>query len=398
MALNLFLYEAFDSQRRVTTRGSWWARDQEQADFWLRSQGYTDIRLKLSPKTVLAVRVQDGSLTLFYRQLSVMFRSGVALPDALRLASFTDDQVLAGVCLLLSDKVSSGHPLSGAMKTFPSIFDRVTVGLLAAAEQSGRMPQVLHRLAESEERRYKLKRAVIAAVTYPALLCLSTLILTGLFAFYIFPINKALFSSMNLELPLINRVLFWVLDILTNPMFPVLLLGFGGWLAVLVRSRKFRDQLRARATMLLLSFPPARVVVQKAQSLRMLEILGLLLDGGGTVDLALKFMIAAGDRRAQTVFTEVRGKIMNGSDFGEALKTSQYFPPLVSSLLEIGYETGRIESMALKGAELCEEDVRLALASATALLEPLLLAFAGLIAGVAVVSSALPMMKLIQAL
>lgn len=397
--LTLYYFEAFDVVRHLPVRGSWWARDREQAEFWLSSQGYTDLRLRPVPTGQHQVTVGDAALALFFRQLAVMIRAGVTITDALRLASFSEDRHLSGVSLLLAEQLREGFTLSDAMRAFPAVFDPVMTGLVAAAESSGRLPLVLARLADSQDRRYQLKRTVISAVTYPALLGCATLGLSVLFFLYIFPLNQELFASLRLELPPLNRWLGQLIAWLKSPLVAFLALGLGGWCAVMMRSPSFRYRLQGRALRLLQHFPPVEQVIAKSRALRMLEILALLLDGGGTVDLALKFMKEASlDDQEQAAITTIRREIVGGANLGEALRQTALFPPLVVSLMDIGYETGQLERMARRAAALCEEDVRHTLDTASALLEPILLALAGLVAGVAIITSVMPMLTLLQGL
>lgn len=397
--LHLYLFDAFDHERSTAVRGSWWAHSQQQAQFWLEQQGFTQVQLRLSPRLLEQVQVQADSLSLFYRQLSLMFRSGVPLSEALRLASFTQDRHLAGVCLLLCDRLRSGYSLSQAMKLFPSVFDLVSVGLIAAAEQSGHLHETLARLADTEERRLSLRRCLISASIYPAILTLSTLILAFLFLFYIFPLNRELLGASNTELPPFAGLLLPLMDLLGSPWSPVLVLGLGGLLALQFRSSRFRRRVRRLGIRFLLRVPALGGLIRKVQALRMLEILNLILSGGGTVDMALRFMIStASDPEQQAMFEEVRDQVIRGADFSIALEAADVFPSLITSLIQVGYETGRMEQMARHGIKLCEEDVRLAVDSASALLEPLLLMFSGLLAGIAIVSSALPLLQLLNSL
>ena len=397
--LILFHFEAFDVVRYQRIRGSWWAKNQQQAEFWLKNQGYTDILLQASPTRQHEVRVQDGALALFYRQLAVMFRAGLQLTSSLELASHSEDRHLGGVCLRLADLLRAGFSLSDAMRSFPAVFDPVTCGLVAAAESSGRLPRVLARLADSQDRRYKLRKTVIAAVTYPAIMGVCTLGLSALFFFYLSPLNQALFASLNMELPALNRWLGRALDIVKSPMVAVLVLALGGWATVLFRTPRFRHRLHGQFMRFVVLIPFLDDLVSKGRALRMLDILALLLDGGGSLTQALRFMKeACVNDQEHEALKKVQRLIVEGANFGSALREAEFFPPLIISLLEVGDETGQLERMAQRSAEICEEDVRHAVDSAMTLLEPILLAIAGFIAGLAIITSVMPMLSLLQGL
>jgi type IV pilus assembly protein PilC len=131
----------------------------------------------------------------------------------------------------------------------------------------------------------------------------------------------------------------------------------------------------------------------------MLDILALLLDGGGSLTQALRFMKeACVNDQEHEALKQVQRLIVEGASLGSALREAEFFPPLIVSLLEVGDETGQLERMAQRSAEICEEDVRHAVDSAMTVLEPVLLAIAGFIAGLAIITSVMPMLSLLQGL
>jgi len=397
--LLLFLFDAFDPQRSVPVRGSWWAHSEEQAEFWLQNKGYTHIQLRVSTKLLSQVRVERGSLVFFYRQVATMFRAGIPLYDALSMASDSSDRHLTGICLMLSDRIASGYQLSEAMALFPRVFDSVVVGLVGASERSGRLHETLSRLADTEEKRDKLRRNMISAAIYPALLTGATLVLTFIFFFYVFPINQKLFGTMNLELPFFGQVITGLARFLGSPWTPVLLLVFGGIAYATFREDSARKKLLSKCREICLAIPVLGSVVEKSQALAVLSVLDLVLSGGGTADSALKFMMETSpDESRRRLFRQVRKEVMEGADFSQALGEYGVFPPLVTSLIQVGYETGQLERMARYGIAICEADVQHAIDTAMSLIEPVLLTFSGFIAGLAIISSALPLLQLIQSL
>ncbi len=380
-------------------RGIWWSKSSQQARFWLESRGLTEISVEPYSSTLEDLRVQGDALALFYRQLAVMFVSGIPLADAFRMAAYGTDPRMVGVCLILEDQIREGGRLSTAFRLFPGVFDKVTVGLLAAAERSGRLGHALELLADAQERRVLLYREARAALTYPCVLAVSSLILLVVSVFIMAPMDQELLGSLGVEVPFLSRILASTAKALTSPWIPMLvLLSLGSAFAVL-RRRDMRHLAIEWAKGQIFKVPPVRVLLQKSTAVRHLDILGLLLESGGTIDVGLKFMLEACEYPQEKIAVkELRHRIIQGADFGEALEASRLLPPLVSSLLRVGYETGKIESTIRHGRALCEEDIRLALQTSSKALEPVLLAGAGLLAGLVVVGTALPMIKLIETL
>ena len=178
-----------------------------------------------------------------------------------------------------------------------------------------------------------------------------------------------------------------------------MLLALGGGMVVKLRSPDTRSIVRRRVLSFFAIVPAVEQLQSKARGLRFMEVLSLLLHGGGTVELALRQMIAASaDEVERSRIRNVRRRLMEGEDFVEALSETGLLPPLVVSLLQVGQESGRLAAMAEKSAKMCEEDVELALETAGSVMEPLLLAVAGLIVGAGVMLTMAPVFTLLQGL
>lgn len=395
----LFLYDAFDPQRSLGIKGSLWAATSEAAQARLHAQGYTDISMVVGRKTASTVTVSQASLALFFRQLSVMLDSGTQLGMALQLSAFTDDRYLSGVVTAIGDQVASGRSLSAAMALFPRVFSPLLVGLISAAENSGQLSITLHRIADAEERQANLQSQLSSALAYPAFLTVSTLAMCGLFVFYILPMDQELFASLGVELPAITQFLVGIINAMKSPLGIVVELGLVVGLIALLRTAEVRHAWKIRGLEFLRRFAVTRVILDKSRASRMLQVMGLLLRGGSSADVALKFMGAASeDPRQKRLLDQIRQKVIQGDELSEALESNDLFPRMVVAMMVVGYEAGTLEEMCAKAADMCEEDVRLALDAATAMVEPVLMGFAGLIGGFVIISSAMPLLKLVEGL
>lgn len=396
--LSYFLFEAYDSKRGVTVRGSWFARDEKRARFWLEQQGFVRVELRRSQRRRESVKVDSTALALFYRQLAVLMNAGVGLPFSLQLASFSHDRHLCGVARMLQAEVENGHYLSRAMRGFPAVFDSVAVGLITAAEGCGRLASTLIDLADSQEARQMLRSRLIASLTYPLVLSFFSFLGAVLFLLYVLPIDIELLGSMNRQPPAPFLWMERLLSLLSSPWLPLALLVLGSALGLLSR-RLDGERLYEQSMTLLRRLPGVGPVVHKLQAVRLLSVLSLVICGGGTIDGAFKVMLDLRlDRVQRRAIEELRRALREGEDFGQALESSEAFPELARSLLRVGYETGRFEAMSRRAQALCLEDTQQALASLSALLEPLFLGLAGILAGAVVIISMLPMIELMQAL
>jgi type II secretory pathway component PulF len=393
----LFYYNAYDARRGAIVRGGWWASSSEEVEYWLEQQGYSDETVWSGSRTPQNIRPNRKAMALFYRQLSVLFSSGSSLDRALQFASYSEDRNVAAIANSLSHKVSEGHRLSNAMRAYPSAFSTVILGLVGAGEQSGGLGVTLHNIADAEERATQLEGEVKAALTYPAVLGCVTLLVTGFFVFYVLPMDQEIFGGLGIELPLLNRLLLKLVGLLNSTVMFSLLIGMIAAGTMVFR----REQLRKKATRTFLrvlrSMPVVNVIVHEYRSAQHLQVMALLLRGGGNIVQALKCMastcILPEERK---LIDDIRIDIVNGGDFGEALESSVLFNPTITALLSTGHEVGGLEQMAYRAQKICQESVQSKLEVASALLEPLLMAAAGVVAGFVVITSALPMLQLIE--
>lgn len=394
----LYKYEALDAHSRTVT-GDWWASSHRQAEFWLERQGLREITLQPSSMTTSEVRVSLSHLTLFYSQLSILFSSGVTLRDSLSVTAQTPDPSLKAVCGLLEELLESGSSLSRAMSLFPGVFGPVTLGLISAAEKSGQLHRALARLAESTKRLDELKKSVIAAATYPAIVVFSTLLLAAVFLFYIFPLNHNLISSNDRPASSFGQLISSLAALFGNPWTPVVTAAFIGGLFIFGHRVLHDRSSKERLYELLVQTPVIGPFCQKMEAVQTLEAMSLIITGGGTVDYALRLLIRSAPYKSRkTSLQMVREEIIAGGDFSESLKVHRILPSIYTSLLRVGHETGRLQEMLAHSGRLCKTDIERSLETLTALLEPLLLGFAGCLAGAAIILSALPLLDMISSL
>lgn len=394
-----FYYEALEPKRNLRVRGTWFASSESKARYWLENQGYTDIRLWPGRTRHADLQVHPQALALFYRQLAVLLQSGTPLPFALKLVSYSEDPCLVGIARMLESQVSAGDYLSVGMHRFPRVFDPVSISLVRAGESSGALTRILLDIAQAKERAVELRGQLLCAMTYPVILAVIMLLVSGVFIFYVFPGDSDLFSSLGVELPAINRAILSLIGLLKSPWVPGVLLGLvaiGGWLS----GKEGARQWPYRALVgLMKRWRPSRDLLLKIRAIRLLQILTMVVSYGGTVELALKLMHDSSvDEVEQGEIESLRQAVIQGADFGQALEEAKLLPTFVAALLRVGFETARLDQMSDSALRLCEEDVRIGLDTLTSLIEPLLLGIAGVVSGFVIITSALPLLQLIETL
>ena len=398
-SLKIYYYDAQDPRRSATVRGGWWAKSQQEAEYWLREQGYQDIRCWEGSENTKQVGVDRFALALFFRQLAVLFNSGTTLDLSLELASHSEDRNMSAVAVSLAERVSQGFSLSQSMKTFPSVFSPIVRGMVASGEKSGSLARILTSLADAEERATKLENDLRAALAYPAVLSCVTLAVTVFFVFYILPMDRDLFGGLGIELPWVNRFMLKALDLVSSPIFLALCFGVAATIFLAWRQNSTRESISRVILRIANEIPVLGALLKEYRAARFLQVLNLILLGGGNIVLALQFMSKLATLPEEKKGLEqIRSSIMEGGDFGEALEGCGLFSRSISALLATGHEVGRLTSMSGRAQRICQENVQLHLEAAVALVEPLLMTLAGLVAGFVVITSALPLLQLVQKL
>lgn len=326
-----------------------------------------------------------------------MFRSATPLPLALKITSFTEDRNLSGVSLLMSEKVSQGHTLSASMEIFPNVFSKVITNIIASAESTGGLSSALERIADSQERQIELGGKVTSALIYPAFLLLSTGLVTCLFLFFIIPLDQDLFGSLGVELPMISNLLVRIIEALRSPWSPIWVLLSLSPLAVALRNQESRERLKNWMIRNSEKLPVVGPLSRKIRAVRLIQVLELCLRGGGNIDQALQYMRdSTSDPVERRALIQMRLDIVAGAEFKTVFNNSNLFPPLCTALLNVGYETARLDDMCSKITDLFEEDIRLGLDTLTSLIEPILLSLAGAIAAFIIITTALPFVNLLS--
>lgn len=349
------------------------------------------------------IKIKSDLLVGFYRRLPTMLGAGLALASSLEfLAQSEADPNLSEAIELISRGVAGGQRLSNAM-SHPRIadnFPKVVLGMVALGENTGALVDTLTRVADLAETQQRLRRTVMSALTYPAFLFLGIIAMTMFFTLVLAPGDKSLFASLGGELPLPTRMLIAFGDFLRNPFL------MGGSLALLVggvllfRWRLQRDEfLRSWVDTALLRLPIVGELVSKTISAQMLYVISTGLQVGMAISSAL---FLARDVCTNTVlrqrFDKALAGFKDGEDLAEVLAQHEVFPMMVTSMVQMGMEVGNLELILGRISVMYEEDVTQALATATQLAEPFLLAFAGALSAFLALGTLLPIINVVNQL
>ncbi|MGO8680736.1 MAG: type II secretion system F family protein [Limisphaerales bacterium] len=348
----------------------------------------------------LSGRVKPKVLTTFTRQLATLVDAGLPLLRGLRVLEKQErNSTLKSILGELALAIEGGSTFSEALAQHPKVFNRLFVNMVKAGELGGVLEVVLRRLAEFSEKAQKIKGKIKAAMFYPvAVMIVAGGILIMLLTFVI-PRFKAVFADMmeGAQLPRFTRIVMGISDAVKNhflvvgacvAVFVVLFLlfiktKFGRWLW---------DSFK-------LKVPVFGPVVRRVAISRFARTLGTLVSSGVPILQALIIVReTAGNVIISNAVSDVHESVKEGETITTPLESSGVFPPMVVSMVDVGEQTGALPEMLLKIADNYDEEVDNAVASMTALLEPIMIVFLAVIVGSIVIAMFLPLIAMISGL
>lgn len=394
-----FEYQALDSTGKIT-RGVLQGDSARQVRQLLRDR-------ELSPMAVTPVadrtsrrlgrrQLAGGELALVLRQLGTLLQSAIPLEEALAtLADQAERPASRRLFSALRSSVTEGRPLAAAMEAFPGDFPDWISASVAAGEQSGRLEQVLERLADYSERRQATRSTVVLTLVYPAVVAVIAIAVIAAMMIYVVPRVVQVFEQGQQTLPLLTRALIASSDIVQNYgglilLVLVVIMGAGAWL---LRAEQVRFGLQQFS----MKLPLAGRLWRSVNTSRFTRTLSLLT--GSAVPLVEALPVAARVmpglpmRRA---VEKVTAQVREGAPLSRALAQSELFPPIVIRLVASGEQSGQLEAMLEKAADSEERHLDLVSRTVISLLQPALILLVGLFVLVVVLAIMLPIMSFNQ--
>jgi len=334
-------------------------------------------------------------LVLFTRQLSTMVGAGLALLESLDvLHDQADSPGLKKATAVLVNEVRSGVDLSSAMEKCPKAFDPLYISMVRAGEVSGQMDVILERLADYQEASEHLRREIRSAMTYP---CVSMVLVLGITAFLmlgVVPGFRAVFDSMDAELPGITQLTLNTAEFMKSH-WAVCFGGFFGVLAALFMYSRtesggwFFDRAFLR-------LPVFGSLIRKVCLARFSRTFATLIRSGVPIMATLDIVAeTAGNRVVAKAVLDSRESVRAGNLLSEPLMRAPVFPPMVVRMIAIGERTGSLETLLEKIAEFYDAQVKAAVKSLTSMIEPILITVMGVIVGGVVMSVFLPILDIV---
>jgi len=339
--------------------------------------------------------VSSKELSVFTRQLATMIDAGLPLVQCLDiLANQTPNKAFQRILSSVKNSVEQGATFSDALRKHPRVFDELYVNLVAAGEVGGILDTILARLATYIEKAVKLKNQLQKATYYPATILVVAAGVIAIMLLKVIPTFEQLYHDMgNAQLPAPTLVVINISHKFINAWY--LIIGAMIGLVVGVIAARRTDRGREIIDKFLLSVPVIGPVIRKIVVARFTRTLGTLLASGVPILDGLDICArTAGNRVVQRGILRARDKIAEGHNMQDPLAESKVFPTMVVQMIGVGEQTGAMDQMLQKIADFYEEEVDTAVAGLTSLIEPVMMAFLGVVVGGLIIAMYLPIFRL----
>ncbi len=364
----------------------------------LRQKGGLDLSMELKMPAFLKKfmgGVKQKDLVVFTRQFSTMLDAGLPIVQALDiLASQQPSPAFKEILFDVKRTVEGGSSLAEALAHHPKVFDQLYVNLVAAGEAGGVLDTILNRLATYQEKIVKLKSEVKSALTYPVAVLVLALAITFGLLIYVVPRFQQIFEELGAELPGPTQVLIRISEVVRHQMPTVIgvTIAFIVGLRLLMRNPKVKYYVH----WLLLKAPVFGDLIKKVAIARFTRTLGTLISSGVSIIDAMEICgRIAGNQVVEDAIMESRREIMAGKNIAEPLmKYTHVFPPMVVQMISVGEATGALDSMLSKIADFYDDEVDAAVGALTSMIEPMMMAFLGVLVGGILISLYLPIFSL----
>jgi type IV pilus assembly protein PilC len=410
-----FKYEAMDTTG-AEVKDTVDATSEEEAQQKIRQMGYFVTRLtevagkgkgkkgakkpqaRKKTKTMTLGGVKSKQLVTFTRQFSVLQDAGLPVLRSLKiLEGQMKPGVLKNALIDVVDDVESGSTLSEAFGKHPKCFDRLYVNMVKAGEAGGALEVILRRLAEFKEKAQSLARRIKGAMVYPLVVITVAVAILSFIMIFIIPKFEKIFADFKMKLPWITDMLIATSRWFVKYWYVIPLVPVAIWLTLkLIRLNKSGAYILDRIK---LYMPVAGMIIEKTIVARTMRTLGTLVASGVPILEALGIVKeTAMNAVFEECFQRVYESIREGETIAQPMKESRLVDDMVVNMIDVGEETGDLDTMLYKIADVYDEEVDVLVESLISLLEPLMIVILGFIVGTIVIALFMPLLGLLEGL
>lgn len=339
-------------------------------------------------------RIKLKELAVMSRQMATMIGAGLSLLRTLGiLAEQTESKPLAAILGKVRDEVESGVSTSDAFAQHAEVFPPLMISMIRAGEAGGFLDRALDSIAVNFEKEVKLKGKIKSALTYPVLVLIMSLVSVVLMLVFIVPVFQKMFASLGGKLPLPTLMLVYLSQAMVwiGPLMTVAFITFAIWWP----RNKNTERVRRRIDPLKLRLPIFGPLLKKIAVARFSRSFSDMIGAGVPILRALQIVgETSGNWVIEDSLKKVAESVRQGHSLSDPLADQPVFPPMVTQMIAVGEDAGSLEVMLDKIADFYDQEVEAATEQLTAMIEPLMVAFLGVVIGSMVVALYLPIFNI----
>lgn len=365
----------------------------------LRKQGITPKKVRrkseglfgLSTGSAGSKKIQTVDISIFLRQLATMAKAGVPLMQGLEIvADGLENPSMKKIVIAVKDDVAAGNDFASCLKKYPDQFDQLTCALIEAGEQAGALEHMLDRVAIYKEKSEALRQKISKALKYPIVILVIAAIVTTILLLKVVPTFQGMFASFGSELPYPTQVIVNISEWL-QANWLILFGSIAGVIFTLKQAIKKSPKVAEEVDKIKLKLPVIGNILQKGAIARFGRVLSTTFAAGVPLVDALESVAeASGNFVYREAILRIRDDVSTGVQMNASIRATGVFPSMVSQMVAIGEESGALDAMLEKVANFYEDEVDNLVDGLTAMIEPIVMAFLGVVVGGMLIAMYLP--------
>lgn len=393
-----FKYKAINPKGEIM-EGSHRANSKEEIYNIIASNGFSPLRVEevVGSKEIVLRRkkINTKDLSIFCRQLATMLEAGVSLTYSMGvLAEQIPNKKLREILPKVNEDIRKGEELSVAMGKYENDFPKLLISMIEVGENSGTLDSIMNRMAIYYENQTKMNGKIKNAMIYPAVLSVVTVAIVTFILVYLMPMFVDMFESSEYELPVLTRGLLAFSTFIKDYLIVIVI----GIFAVVMLCKRYYTKTEVgqyKKSVFKLKHSLFKDLARKTIVSRFSRGIATVLGAGLSMNKSLDVVSGVLDNKyAEERLEAVKEKVLVGEALSEALRVESIFPPMLSSMIKIGEESGDIDGILSKTADFYDEELDRAISNFTATLEPVMIIIMGVIVGFLIISILTPMFSM----
>lgn len=394
--LSIFNWEGLDKKGKKL-QGVTEAISVAYVNAMLRRQGVNPTKVRKQTKSIFQSKkkITPKDISIFTRQFATMVESGIPIVQGIEIvAKGHENPSVQQLLTAVKQDIESGTTLSAALGKHKLYFDALYCNLVQAGEQAGILDDILQKVATYKEKIEAIKGKIKSALFYPAAVIVVAFIVTAILLIFVIPQFESMFKGFGAELPALTQ---FVVELSRGmrEWWWLIFGSLGGSVAFIAYTYKRSEKMQHTVDRLVLRAPVVGEIVKKATIARYARTLGTMFAAGVPLVESLDSVAgAAGNRVYYEGVNAIKNEVSTGTHLRVAMEHTGLFPNMVVQMVAIGEESGELDKMLGKVADFYEQEVDDAVESLSSLIEPMIMAFLGVVVGGLVIAMYLPIFKL----